>query len=70
MNQLTRCDTRAQLSHQLLPALGFAALGIVGLAWTGAWLLLGWEGSMVGSAAPIATATLLACRFCLWRTPC
>jgi MFS transporter, ACS family, D-galactonate transporter len=35
----------------------FAALGIVGLAWTGAWLLLGREGSIVGSAAPTATAT-------------
>ena len=35
----------------------FAALGIVGLAWTGAWLLLGREGPIVGSAAPTATAT-------------
>jgi MFS transporter, ACS family, D-galactonate transporter len=35
----------------------FAALGIVGLAWTGAWLLLGREGPIAGSAAPTATAT-------------
>jgi MFS family permease len=35
----------------------FAALGIVGLTWTGAWLLLGREGSIVGSAASTATAT-------------
>jgi MFS transporter, ACS family, D-galactonate transporter len=35
----------------------FAALGIVGLAWTVAWLLLGREGPIVGSAAPTATAT-------------
>jgi ACS family D-galactonate transporter-like MFS transporter len=34
----------------------FAALGIVGLAWTGAWWLLGREGSTVGAAAPTATA--------------
>jgi MFS family permease len=35
----------------------FAVLGIVGLAWTGAWLLLGREGSIVGSAAPTAMVT-------------
>jgi MFS transporter, ACS family, D-galactonate transporter len=35
----------------------FAALGIVGLAWTAAWLLLGREGPIVGSASPTATAT-------------
>jgi MFS transporter, ACS family, D-galactonate transporter len=33
----------------------FAVLGIVGLAWTGAWLLLGREGSIVGSASSAAT---------------
>jgi MFS transporter, ACS family, D-galactonate transporter len=35
----------------------FAVLGIVGLAWTGAWLLLGREGSIVGSAGPTAMVT-------------
>jgi ACS family D-galactonate transporter-like MFS transporter len=34
----------------------FCALGIVGLAWTAAWLLLGREGAIVGPAAPNATA--------------
>jgi MFS family permease len=34
----------------------FAALGIVGFAWSGAWMLLGREGLIVGSAAPTAKA--------------
>jgi len=33
----------------------FAVLGVVGLVWTGAWLLLGREGAVVGSASSTAT---------------
>jgi MFS transporter, ACS family, D-galactonate transporter len=40
---------------KVLRARAFAVLGVVGLVWTGAWLLLGREGSVVGSASSTAT---------------